>query len=87
MPDLVGSDVISAGTATDKLFADAEKQGIEGAEIVEETGTGSVYETIVDAVGHYHGPRLAGEEPGLASYETLPGRTGGNLCEQETFSL
>ena len=64
VPDLVGSDVISAGTATDKLFADAEKQGIEGAEIVEETGTGSVYETILDAVGHYHGPRLAGEEPG-----------------------
>ncbi len=65
LPDLAGADdVISAGKATDKLFADAHRQGIEGAEIVEETGTGSVYETILDAVVHYHGPRLAGEEPG-----------------------
>ncbi|WP_245452015.1 hypothetical protein [Mesorhizobium waimense] len=59
VPDLVGADVISTGRATDKLFADAQKQGIEGAEIVEETGKGSVYETILDAVVHHHGPRLA----------------------------
>ncbi len=59
VPDLVGADVISAGKATDKLFADAEKQGIEGAEIVDEIGTGSVYEAILDAVVHYHGPGLA----------------------------
>jgi hypothetical protein len=51
--DLVGADVISAGKATDALFADAQKQGIEGAEIVEETGTGSVYETILDAIVHH----------------------------------
>ncbi|CAN7720285.1 DUF768 domain-containing protein [Mesorhizobium sp. LjNodule214] len=56
VPDVAGADVISAGKATDKLFADAQKQGIEGAEIV---GTGSVYETILDAVAHYHGPGLA----------------------------
>ena len=86
MPDLVGSDVISAGTATDKLFADAEKQGIEGAEIVEETGTGSVYETIL-APAPLPWPTVGRGRTGLASYETLPGRTGGNLCEQETFSL
>ncbi|CAN7398761.1 hypothetical protein LJR234_002605 [Mesorhizobium amorphae] len=59
VPELIGADVISAGKATNKLFADAQKQGIEGGEIVEETGTGSVYETILDAVVHYHHPGLA----------------------------
>jgi hypothetical protein len=58
VPD-VGADITSTGKATDKLFADAQRQGIEGAEIVEETGTGSVYETILDAVVHYHDPGLA----------------------------
>ncbi|ANT52967.1 DUF768 domain-containing protein [Mesorhizobium amorphae] len=59
VPDLVGADVMSAGKATAKLFADAEKLGIEGEEIAEETGTGSVYETILAAVVHYHRPRMA----------------------------
>jgi hypothetical protein len=44
-PVLVHADIISVALATEKLFADAQKQGIDGAEIVEDSG--SVYEAIL----------------------------------------
>ena len=54
----LGADMISVRKATEKLFRDAEKQGIHGGEIVEENG--SAYETILDAVVHHHHEGLAG---------------------------
>ena len=54
----LGADIISVAKATEKLFRDAEKQGIHGGEIVEDNG--SVYEEILHAIVHYHDEGLAG---------------------------
>ncbi|QKC81534.1 DUF768 domain-containing protein [Mesorhizobium sp. NZP2077] len=54
-PETVGADVLSVAELTQKLFADAKAIGISSTEIEEDTG--SVYETILDAIVHY--------EPGL----------------------
>ncbi|UVK49338.1 DUF768 domain-containing protein (plasmid) [Mesorhizobium sp. AR07] len=50
---IVGADVISVAEAIQKLFADAKAIGINSAEIEEETG--SVYETVLDAIVHHDG--------------------------------
>jgi hypothetical protein len=54
----LGADMTSIVKATEKLFRDAEKQGIHGGEIVEDND--SVYEAILHAVVHYHHEGLAG---------------------------
>ncbi|TPM04531.1 DUF768 domain-containing protein [Mesorhizobium sp. B2-3-10] len=48
---LASSDVISVAEAIQKLFADAKAIGISSTEIEEETG--SVYETVLDAIVHH----------------------------------
>ncbi|MBZ9739990.1 MULTISPECIES: hypothetical protein [unclassified Mesorhizobium] len=45
---LASSDVISVAEAIQKLFADAKAIGITSTEIEEETG--SIYETVLDAI-------------------------------------
>jgi len=55
LPGIIGHDIVSVAEAIERLFADAKAAGISGAEIEEETG--SVYETVLDAIVHY--------EPGL----------------------
>ncbi|UVK39941.1 DUF768 domain-containing protein [Mesorhizobium sp. AR10] len=55
---MAGADIISVAKATEKLFRDAEKQGISGNEITEDNG--SAYEAILDAIVHYHDHGLAG---------------------------
>lgn len=47
-----GADVISVAESIDKIFRDAKLLGIGTEEIEEETG--SVYETVLDAIVHYH---------------------------------
>ncbi|MBZ9776831.1 hypothetical protein [Mesorhizobium sp. CO1-1-8] len=47
---LASSDVISVAEAIQKLFADAKAIGISSTEIEEDTG--SVYETVFDAIVH-----------------------------------
>jgi hypothetical protein len=47
----VGADIISVAELTQKLFADAKALGINSTEIEEETG--SIYETILDAIVHH----------------------------------
>jgi hypothetical protein len=59
LPQLVNTDIISVGKATEKLFRDAQREGIEVWEIAEETG--SIYETVLDAIVHHHDPG----QPGL----------------------
>ncbi|AZV21583.1 DUF768 domain-containing protein [Mesorhizobium sp. M7A.F.Ce.TU.012.03.2.1] len=51
VPETTSSDIISVAELTQKLFADAEAIGISSTEI--EENTGSVYETILDAIVHY----------------------------------
>ncbi|UVK49324.1 DUF768 domain-containing protein (plasmid) [Mesorhizobium sp. AR07] len=48
---IVGADVISVAEAIQKLFTDAKAIGISSAEIEEDTG--SVYETVLDAIVHH----------------------------------
>ncbi|MBZ9739705.1 MULTISPECIES: DUF768 domain-containing protein [unclassified Mesorhizobium] len=48
---LASSDVISVAEAIQKLFTDAKATGITSTEIEEETG--SVYETVLDAIVHH----------------------------------
>lgn len=48
---IIGADVISVSETTQKLFVDAKALGISRDEIEEETG--SVYETILDAIVHH----------------------------------
>lgn len=50
---MAGSDVISVAEAVQKMFADAKAIGIGSQEIEEDSG--SVYETVLDAVVHYEG--------------------------------
>ena len=50
---IVSADVISVAEAIQKLFADAKAIGIISNEIEEETG--SVYETVLDAIVHHQG--------------------------------
>ncbi|UVK49535.1 DUF768 domain-containing protein (plasmid) [Mesorhizobium sp. AR07] len=50
---IVSSDVISVAEAIQKLFADAKALGISSTEIEDETG--SVYETVLDAIVHHDG--------------------------------
>jgi hypothetical protein len=49
-PETAGADVISVAELTRKLFADARKQGISGAEIGDDNG--SVYDVVLDAIIH-----------------------------------
>jgi hypothetical protein len=51
VPETVGADIISVAELTQKLFADAKAIGISTVEIEEETG--SVYEALLDAIGHH----------------------------------
>lgn len=51
VPAVATADVISVSDLTNRLFADAKKQGISSAEIEEDTG--SVYEAILDAIVHH----------------------------------
>ena len=51
VPETVGADIISVAELTQKLFADAKAIGIGSAEI--EDDTGSVYDTILDAIVHH----------------------------------
>ena len=51
VPETTSSDIISVAELTQKLFADAKAIGISSTEI--EENTGSVYETILDAIVHY----------------------------------
>ena len=51
VPETVGADIISVAALTQKLFADAKAIGISSVEIEEDTG--SVYETILDAIVHH----------------------------------
>ena len=53
VPETVGADVLSVADLTQKLFADAKAIGISSVEIEEDTG--SVYETILDAIVHRDG--------------------------------
>ena len=53
VPETVGADVLSVAELTQKLFADAKAIGISSVEIEEDTG--SVYETILDAIVHRDG--------------------------------
>ena len=53
MSGILGSDVLSISEAIQKLFADAKALGISSKEIEEDTG--SVYETVFDAVVHHKG--------------------------------
>ncbi|UVK37393.1 DUF768 domain-containing protein [Mesorhizobium sp. AR10] len=46
-----GADVLSVAELAQKLFADAKALGINSTEIEEDTG--SVYETILDAIVHH----------------------------------
>jgi hypothetical protein len=46
-----GADVISVAEAIQKMFRDAKRLGIGSEEIEEETG--SVYQTVLDAIVHY----------------------------------
>ncbi|QND66629.1 DUF768 domain-containing protein [Mesorhizobium loti] len=55
VPETVGADIISVAELTQKLFADAKALGINSAEIEEDTG--SVYETILDAIVHHDAGR------------------------------
>ncbi|MBZ9673127.1 hypothetical protein [Mesorhizobium sp. ES1-3] len=48
---LASSDVISVAEAIQRLFAEAKAIGISSTEIEEETG--SVYETVFDAIVHH----------------------------------
>ncbi|UVK43793.1 DUF768 domain-containing protein [Mesorhizobium sp. AR07] len=48
---IVNADLISVAEAIQKLFADAKAIGISSTEIEEETG--SVYETVLDAIVHH----------------------------------
>jgi len=48
---IIGHDIISVAEAIEKLFADAKAIGISSTEIEEDTG--SVYETVLDAIVHY----------------------------------
>ncbi|TRC98391.1 DUF768 domain-containing protein [Mesorhizobium sp. WSM4303] len=48
VPETAGADIISAAELTQKLFAGAKAIGISSVEIEEDTG--SVYETILDAI-------------------------------------
>ncbi|TPL74043.1 DUF768 domain-containing protein [Mesorhizobium sp. B2-3-15] len=48
---LASSDVITVAEAIEKPFADAKAIGISSTEIEEETG--SVYETVLDAIVHH----------------------------------
>ncbi|MBZ9725831.1 DUF768 domain-containing protein [Mesorhizobium sp. B2-7-3] len=52
VPTTVGADVISVAELTQKLFADAKTLGISSTEIEEDTG--SVYETVLDAIVHHN---------------------------------
>lgn len=52
VPETVSADVISVAELTQKLFADAKAIGIGSVEIEEDTG--SVYETILDAIVHHN---------------------------------
>jgi hypothetical protein len=53
VPETVGADVLSVAELTQRLFADAKAIGISSVEIEEDTG--SVYETILDAIVHRDG--------------------------------
>lgn len=53
VPETVGADILSVAELTQKLFADAKAIGISSVEIEEDTG--SVYETILDAIVHRDG--------------------------------
>ena len=53
VPETVSADVLSVAELTQKLFADAKAIGISSVEIEEDTG--SVYETILDAIVHRDG--------------------------------
>jgi hypothetical protein len=53
VPETVSADVLSVAELTQKLFADAKAIGIGSVEIEEDTG--SVYETILDAIVHRDG--------------------------------
>ena len=55
MATISGADVISVAEAIQKMFRDAKLLGIGTEEIEEETG--SVYETVLDAIVH-HIPEL-----------------------------
>ncbi|MEI9425035.1 hypothetical protein O7A70_28130 [Mesorhizobium sp. Cs1299R1N1] len=48
---LASPDVLSVAEAIQKLFADAKAIGISSIEMEEETG--SVYETVLDAIVHH----------------------------------
>ncbi|ANT52973.1 DUF768 domain-containing protein [Mesorhizobium amorphae] len=48
VPDTTRADIISVAELAQKLFADARALGISSTEIEEDTG--SVYETILDAI-------------------------------------
>lgn len=48
---IAGADVISVAEAIQKMFREAKLLGISSEEIEEETG--SVYETVLDAIVHY----------------------------------
>ncbi|MBM2712788.1 DUF768 domain-containing protein [Mesorhizobium caraganae] len=52
VPETIGPDIISVSELADKLFAEAKAIGISSVEIEEETG--SVYETILDAIEHHN---------------------------------
>jgi hypothetical protein len=51
VPETSTADIISVAELTQKLFADAKAIGISSVEIEEDTGT--VYETILDAIVHH----------------------------------
>ncbi|RJT28629.1 DUF768 domain-containing protein [Mesorhizobium waimense] len=51
VPETAGADMISVAELAQKLFADAPSLGIGSTEIEEDTG--SVYETILDAIVHH----------------------------------
>ncbi|WP_446685970.1 DUF768 domain-containing protein [Mesorhizobium kowhaii] len=51
VPATVSADVISVAELAHKLFADAKAVGISSVEIEEDTG--SIYETILNAIVHH----------------------------------